>query len=93
MDKAYVYIVKCSDRSFYTGYTTDLKARLIKHNQGLGAKYTRGRLPVTLVYFEELSGKSEAMSREAAIKKKSRTQKVKLIETIKNQSILEILRD
>lgn len=80
MDKAYVYIVKCSDKSFYTGYTNDLRARMVKHNQGLGAKYTRGRRPVTLVYFEELPDKSQALSREAAIKKMKRGQKLKLIE-------------
>ncbi|WKY43342.1 GIY-YIG nuclease family protein [Eubacteriaceae bacterium ES2] len=89
MDKAYVYIVKCSDKSFYTGYTNDLKGRLLKHNQGSGAKYTRGRRPVELVYFEELPGKSEALSREFAIKKMKRSQKQKLIETADQNELIE----
>ena len=60
----YTYIVECADRSLYTGYTTDVKARIRKHNSGKGAKYTRSRLPVKLVYYEEYETKHEAMSRE-----------------------------
>ena len=63
----YTYIVECNDKTLYTGYTTDVEARIKTHNSGKGAKYTRSRLPVKLVYFEEHETKSEAMSREYAI--------------------------
>lgn len=76
----YVYIVKCSDNTLYTGYTNDLKKRLAAHNSGKGAKYTKSRLPVKMVYSEEYEEKSEAMKREYAIKKLTRKQKEKLIE-------------
>ncbi|MBQ1916508.1 MAG: GIY-YIG nuclease family protein [Lachnospiraceae bacterium] len=77
----YTYIVRCSDDSLYTGYTTNLKKRLHEHNEGKnGAKYTRSRRPVTLVYFEKHDTKHDAMSREALIKQLSRRQKDKLIE-------------
>ena len=75
----YAYIVKCSDGTYYTGYTNDLEKRLLAHNAGKGAKYTRNRLPVELVYFEEYEDKSEAMKREYAIKRLTRKQKEKLI--------------
>ncbi|AFA49157.1 hypothetical protein Awo_c23840 [Acetobacterium woodii DSM 1030] len=81
IDKAYVYIVKCSDNSLYTGWTNNINARIKVHNSGAGAKYTRGRLPVTLVYCEELKNRSAALSREAMIKKMSRKQKIALIDT------------
>ncbi|WP_026394710.1 GIY-YIG nuclease family protein [Acetobacterium malicum] len=80
IDKAYVYIVKCSDNTLYTGWTTNIEARIKVHNSGTGAKYTRGRLPVTLVYWEALETRSEALSREVVIKKMSKVQKIKLIE-------------
>lgn len=76
---SYVYILKCSDGTFYTGWTTDPKARLNAHNSGSGAKYTRGRRPVSLVYYEELSSRSEALKREAAIKRLPRNKKLELI--------------
>ncbi len=75
----YAYIVKCSDGTYYTGYTNDLEKRLLAHNAGKGAKYTRNRLPVEIVYFEEYEDKSEAMKREYAIKRLTREQKEKLI--------------
>lgn len=75
----YVYILKCGDSSLYCGYTNDVLKRVKTHNDGLGAKYTKSRLPVTLAYFEELSSKSEAMKRECAIKKLTRKQKLELI--------------
>lgn len=75
----YVYILKCSDNTLYTGYTVDLKIRVETHNKGLGAKYTRGRLPAQLVYHEILDSKSEAMKREIKIKKLSREEKLDLI--------------
>ena len=75
----YAYIVKCSDGTYYTGYTNDLEKRLLAHNAGKGAKYTRNRLPVEMVYFEEYEDKSEAMKREYAIKRLTRKKKKKLI--------------
>ena len=78
--KAFVYILRCGDGSLYTGYTTDLDARLKKHNDGKGAKYTRSRLPVALVYFEEYATQSEARSREGKIKQLTRAEKLALIE-------------
>lgn len=77
--KHYVYIVKCSDNTLYTGYSTDVEKRVATHNSGKGAKYTRCRLPVTLVYSESYETKSQAMSREYKIKKLSRKQKMELI--------------
>ncbi len=76
----YTYIVKCSDETFYTGWTNDLKKRIEMHNSGKGAKYTKARLPVELVYYEAFDTKEEAMSREWHIKRLSRSEKQKLIE-------------
>lgn len=78
----YVYMLKCADGSLYTGYTNDLQKRAGVHNSGRGAKYTKSRLPVRLVYSEEHESKSSALKREAEIKKLTRAQKEKLI---KNQ--------
>ncbi len=75
----YVYILKCSDGTLYCGMTDDTEKRLKVHNSGKGAKYTRARLPVTLVYKETLPSRSAALKREAAIKKLSRKNKLKLI--------------
>lgn len=75
----YTYILRCSDNTFYTGWTNDIEKRLKAHNDGKGAKYTKPRLPVHLVYVEEFDDKIEAMKREAAIKKLSRAEKIKLI--------------
>lgn len=75
----YVYILKCSDDTLYTGYTNDLKKRLKAHNDGKGAKYTKCRRPCKMVYHEEFETKNEALSREAQIKKLSRIEKLKLI--------------
>ena len=74
-----VYILRCSDNTLYTGWTNDISRRLAAHNEGRGAKYTRGRTPVTLAYLEEFATKEEAMSREAEIKKLPRTKKVLLL--------------
>ena len=79
MTYAYTYILKCADNTLYTGWTTDLKKRLTTHNNGKGAKYTRTRLPVSLIYYESFTTKKEAMRREVAIKKLSRPQKERLI--------------
>ncbi len=75
----YVYILKCSDNTLYTGYTTDPERRIEEHNAGIGAKYTRGRGPVELVYLEEFSDKSRAMQREYEIKQFSKGEKLELI--------------
>lgn len=75
----YVYILKCSDNTLYTGWTTSLERRLKAHNSGKGAKYTKPRLPVEIVYFEEFQDKKEAMKREYAIKQLSREEKLNLI--------------
>lgn len=76
---SYVYIVKCSDHSLYTGWTTHLSKRMETHNKGTASKYTRGRLPVVLVYFESCESKSEALKREAAIKRLKKEEKLDLI--------------
>lgn len=74
----YTYIVKCSDGTFYTGWTNDLEKRIAAHNSGEGAKYTRCRRPVELVYYESFETKEEAMSREWHIKRLTRKQKAEL---------------
>lgn len=79
-EKNYTYILRCSDDTYYTGWTNHLEARIRAHNSGRGAKYTRGRGPVELVYYEEFETKEEAMRREAAIKKMERKEKQKLID-------------
>lgn len=75
----YTYIVKCSDNTLYTGWTNDLEKRLKAHNEGRGAKYTKSRTPVVLVYYEEFPDKASAMRREYEIKKLSRREKEMLI--------------
>lgn len=79
MSQAFTYIVECADGSLYTGWTTNLEQRVAVHNAGKGARYTRSRLPVKLVWWEELQGKIEAQSREARIKLLSRREKLILI--------------
>lgn len=76
----YVYMVMCADGSLYTGWTTDTERRVAVHNSEKGAKYTRGKRPVKLVYSERFDTKSEALKREWAIKKLSHDEKMKLIE-------------
>lgn len=75
----FVYILKCNDGSLYTGYTTDIEKRVATHNQKKGAKYTRSRLPVTLVYSHRFSEKRLALQAEYLIKKQSRQNKEKLL--------------
>lgn len=72
-------MLECSDGSLYTGWTNNLEKRIAAHNNGKAAKYTRVRLPVKLVYYEEYEDKIEAMKREYEIKQLSRKEKVKLI--------------
>lgn len=75
----YTYIVRCADGTLYCGWTNDIEKRIEAHNSGKGAKYTKARRPVSLVYLEEFETKQEAMSREANIKKLSREAKLALI--------------
>jgi len=81
----YVYLLRCADATLYCGITNDLDRRLRDHNGGKGARYTRGRLPVRVVYREEAGGKGEALRRERAIKKMPKVKKERLA--------LEWLRD
>ena len=78
----YTYIVRCNDDTLYTGWTNNIEKRIEDHNSGKGAKYTRSRIPVTLVYYETFETKEEAMSREYAIKRLSRKEKEKLIKNV-----------
>ena len=75
----YTYILKCKDGSLYTGWTNDLEQRVAAHNTGKGAKYTKARRPVELVYFEEFETKEQAMKREYAIKQMARKDKLELV--------------
>ena len=76
----YTYILRCSDGTLYTGWTNHLEERVRAHNEGRGAKYTRGRGPGELVYYECLETKEEALRREYEIKQMSRMEKIRLIE-------------
>ena len=76
----YFYLARCADNTLYCGYTTDLAEREKTHNEGRGAKYTRARTPVVIMYNEEFETKSEAMKREAEVKKWNRAKKKQLIE-------------
>lgn len=76
----YTYMVKCRDGTLYAGWTNNLEKRLTDHNAGKGAKYTKSRRPVELVYYESYETKEEAMRREYAIKRMSRKEKLQLIE-------------
>ena len=79
----YVYIIRCKDKSLYTGWTNNLERRFRAHKEGKGAKYTKGRGPLELVYFEEFEEKIKAMKREYEIKKMSKEKKLKMIENFK----------
>lgn len=74
----YTYILKCRDGTYYTGYTNNLEKRLKAHNEGKGAKYTKGRGPVELVYYETFEDKTSAMRREWEIKQLNRSEKDKI---------------
>jgi putative endonuclease len=82
---AYVYILRCSDDSLYTGWTTNLERRLSEHNTGRGGSYTRIHRPVEMVFTEEHPTRSAAMQREAAIKRWNRSRKLTLIESHQNK--------
>ena len=86
----YLYILQCGDGSLYTGITTDVEKRLEAHRSGKGAKYTRGRGPVELAYSEMFDTQSEAMQREAAIKKLTRPQKQALIDSQNGGELLTV---
>lgn len=86
------YILRCSDGTLYTGWTNDIEKRLRAHNEGQGAKYTRGRTPVELVYLEEFDTKQEAMKRETAIKKLTKKDKLHLIAACDVETILQGLQ-
>lgn len=75
----YVYMLRCGDGSLYTGWTNDLEHRVAAHQAGKGAKYTKAHLPVELVYWEVFETKEEAMSREWAVKRLSRREKLALV--------------
>ena len=87
--KAYMYVVECRDGSYYTGYTTDVKKRIAVHNSGKGAKYTRARLPVKLIYAEGFDSKEEAMSAEALLKRKKRPQKESYLNENQNKNLVK----
>ena len=75
----YVYIILCGDNTLYTGWTNDLHKRFKEHSSGKGAKYTKARLPVDIVYYEEFEDKIDAMKREYEIKQLKRKEKLELI--------------
>ena len=78
-NRFYAYMLRCKDNSIYSGYTVDLQKREMTHSSGKGAKYTRARLPVKIVYYEEFNNKSDALKREAEFKKMSHCKKEELI--------------
>lgn len=78
-DSWWVYVVRCADRSLYTGVARNCETRLVEHNAGRGAKYTRSRLPVELVYAERAADRSTALQRELEIKRLPRQRKIELI--------------
>lgn len=82
----FVYILRCSDDTYYTGYTVDMDHRLQEHQRGLASKYTRGRTPVELVYLEQCATKGEALKREIELKKLTRAAKQILIKQTKLKS-------
>lgn len=79
MSRAFTYIIECADGTLYVGWTTDLERRLRAHNAGQGGRYTRGRRPVRLAYFEEHSTRQEAQRREAVLRRMTRAMKLRLI--------------
>ena len=85
----YCYIVECADGTYYTGWAVDPAKRVAMHNKGRGARYTRTRGPVKLVYVEELPDRKAAMKREIAIKRLGRTGKSKLIQEEKGKYVAE----
>lgn len=91
--KAYMYVVECCDGTYYTGYTTDVKKRIAVHNSGKGAKYTRARLPVKLIYVEGFNSKEEAMSAEALLKRKKRPQKERFLSDNQEKNLINYFEE
>ena len=91
--KAYMYVLECRDGSYYTGYTTDVRRRLDVHNSGKGAKYTRARLPVKLMYAQGFASKEEAMSAEALLKRKKRPQKERVLSENQDRNLLSYFEE
>ena len=89
----YVYILECKDGTYYTGWTNNLEKRMKEHNEGKGAKYTKARRPVKLVYFETFESKIDAMKREYAIKQMKRSEKIKLISSINDTLSVKAISD
>jgi putative endonuclease len=83
-EEHYIYLLLCNDNTLYCGYTNNLIKRIKTHNLGKGAKYTKTRLPVKLVYYESFSSKSSALKREYKIKQLDRNKKLRLIKSMKN---------
>ena len=82
----FVYIVECNDGTLYTGITNDIPSRIVKHNKGKGAKYTRKRGPVKLRYWDAFESKGEALKEEIRIKKMKRTEKLKLVFPVEKEA-------
>ena len=91
--KAYMYVVECCDGTYYIGYTTAVKKRIAVHNSGKGAKYTRARLPVKLIYVEGFDSKEEAMSAEALLKRKKRPQKERFLSENQDRNLLSYFEE
>ncbi|MBS6609962.1 MULTISPECIES: GIY-YIG nuclease family protein [Peptoniphilus] len=90
MKDSYVYILECSDKTFYTGYTNDLEKRLKSHSSGKASKYTSSRLPVKMVFTEKCKDKSDALKKEYFIKTLKRSTKIKIInKTLKLQNLYD----
>ena len=89
-DQCYTYMLLCADNTLYTGWTNHLQKRLQMHNSGRGAKYTRSRLPVKLVYYESFPSRQEAMSREWHLKKMSRKEKLTLVHAFSVKNNCEV---
>lgn len=85
-ERNYVYLLQCADDSLYCGWTTDLEGRIAAHNNGTGAKYTKSRRPVELVYVEEYEDRHVALSREWHIKRLSRAEKLHLLEKAEEET-------
>lgn len=79
LEKCYTYMVRCADHSLYTGWTVNLEKRVAAHNSGQGAKYTKSRRPVVLVYYEVFENRQDAMRREYAIKQLTKKEKERLV--------------
>ncbi|MET3700045.1 putative endonuclease [Bacillus oleivorans] len=80
-NKHFIYVLECADGSYYTGYSTDVNKRVLTHNAGKGAKYTRSRLPVTCIYEKAFASKREALQEEYAFKRLSRREKEQFLKS------------